>query len=196
MMASLLDKIRMNRNEMKADHEKLMAKMIARQEKIKVIMEASLEMTEATDLEAHPEEIVSDPEHQEVPKEEGAVKTSLTLKKWDRDGHLGTGHRGKPKERNQARTGRGGYWPPPAEGPPAVQKWHGGKGHVVRKNQTRDKVVPGIPKGRTLREVATDAPRKQHWIKNRDFKEKLPLGSERISNGIYRKTLAWRTRRK
>lgn len=38
------------------DHEKLMLIMKAGQEKIEDMMEASLEKTEATDLEANPEE--------------------------------------------------------------------------------------------------------------------------------------------
>jgi hypothetical protein len=32
-------------------------------------------------------------------------------------------------------------------------------------------------------------PEDSHCIRNRDFKEQLPLGSERTSGGIYRKAL-------
>jgi hypothetical protein len=39
------------------------------------MMEACLEKLEATDMEANPEELESESEHQEVPKEEAPVKT-------------------------------------------------------------------------------------------------------------------------
>jgi hypothetical protein len=53
------------------------------------MIEACLEKTEATDLEANPEEIESKLEHQEVPKEEDTG----ALKEWYGDQHLATGRR-------------------------------------------------------------------------------------------------------
>jgi hypothetical protein len=47
-------------------------------------MEACLGKTEATDLEANPEEIQSKAVHREVPNEEATVKSSGALKKWHR----------------------------------------------------------------------------------------------------------------
>jgi hypothetical protein len=60
-----------------AHHERMMARMDSQLEK----MEACLGKTEATDLKANPEEIESEVEHEEVPKEESAVETFGALKK-------------------------------------------------------------------------------------------------------------------
>jgi hypothetical protein len=51
-------------------------------------MEACLGKTETMDLEANPEEIESDAVHEEVPKEEAAMKTVRALKKRYGDRHL------------------------------------------------------------------------------------------------------------
>jgi hypothetical protein len=56
-------------------------------------MEFCLEKTEATDLEANPEEIESDLEHEEVPIEEAAVETSGALKERYGDWHLAVRYR-------------------------------------------------------------------------------------------------------
>jgi DNA-binding GntR family transcriptional regulator len=61
-------------------HEKLRAIMRSDKEKMEDMMEAYLENTEATNLEANPEEIESESEHQEVLKEEGAMETTEGLK--------------------------------------------------------------------------------------------------------------------
>jgi hypothetical protein len=45
-------------------------------------MEACLEKTEAMDLEANPEEIECELEHQEAPSEEAAVEPFGALKEW------------------------------------------------------------------------------------------------------------------
>jgi hypothetical protein len=50
-------------------HERMMARMDSQLQK----METCREKTNATDLEANPEEIESEVEHEEVPKEEAAV---------------------------------------------------------------------------------------------------------------------------
>jgi hypothetical protein len=62
-----------------ANHEKVMMVLKASQEEIEAIMEACLEMTEATDLEANSKEIEFESEHQEAPKEEAAVETIRAL---------------------------------------------------------------------------------------------------------------------
>jgi hypothetical protein len=54
---------------MEAHHERMMTKTDSQLEKMK----ACLGKTEAADLEANPEEIESEAEHEEVPKEEAAV---------------------------------------------------------------------------------------------------------------------------
>jgi hypothetical protein len=55
--------------KMDSHHEKLMLIMKAGKRKIEPMMEACLEKTEATDLEANPEEIESESGHQEVLKD-------------------------------------------------------------------------------------------------------------------------------
>jgi hypothetical protein len=56
------------------------------------LMDASLEKMEATDLEANPEELKSVVEHQEVPKEEAAVKTVRAQKEQYGNQHLAVWH--------------------------------------------------------------------------------------------------------
>jgi hypothetical protein len=50
-----------------------------------------LEKMEATDLKANPEEMKSESEHWEVPKEDAIVKPVQGWKKWHRDRHLAAG---------------------------------------------------------------------------------------------------------
>jgi hypothetical protein len=57
------------------------------------MMEACLEKTEATDLEANKEEIESELEHQEVPKGEAAKKTIGALEDRCVDRYLDLGRR-------------------------------------------------------------------------------------------------------
>jgi hypothetical protein len=54
--------------------------MKANQKNIEAMMETCLEKTEATDLEANPQEMKSIKEQQEVPNEEGEVETVRALK--------------------------------------------------------------------------------------------------------------------
>jgi hypothetical protein len=53
-----------------AHHKRMMTRMDSKLEK----MEACLGKTEATDLEANPEEMESEAEHEVVPKEEAALE--------------------------------------------------------------------------------------------------------------------------
>jgi hypothetical protein len=68
--------------------EEMLAKMEANQDRMMVEMDSQLQkmdaclgQTEATDLEANPEEIRSDAVHEEVPKENAVVKTIRAQKK-------------------------------------------------------------------------------------------------------------------
>jgi hypothetical protein len=122
-------------------------------------LEASLGKTEATDLEANPEEIESEAEHEEVPKEEAAVKTGRALKERHGDGHLAVSRRGKPKKRTQG-NGRS------RKKLAVARRWmtrrarvtrrkgHGHTGPTVkekqRKMQTRENVARGTSKRRTF----------------------------------------------
>jgi hypothetical protein len=49
-------------------------------------------------LEASPEKMESEVEHQEVPTEEAAVKSSGTMEKQNKGRHLAAGRPGEPKE--------------------------------------------------------------------------------------------------
>jgi hypothetical protein len=86
MMAQLLAELRTNRAEMKAGYEEMTAKLEARDER----MTACLGKTEATDLEASPEDKESEAEHEKVPTD-AAVKPFGTKKKRHRDRHLAVG---------------------------------------------------------------------------------------------------------
>jgi hypothetical protein len=83
MLAKMDDKTDTKQERLEANmeshHEKFMAITKAIQEKVEAMMGAYLEKTEATDLEENPEEIKSIVEHQEVPKEDVAVKTIRAL---------------------------------------------------------------------------------------------------------------------
>jgi hypothetical protein len=52
-------------------------------------------------LEADPEEIESEAEHAEVPKEEATVENFWALQEQYRDRHLAVRRRGQPKKRTQ-----------------------------------------------------------------------------------------------
>jgi hypothetical protein len=71
-----------------AHHKRMMARMDSQLQK----MEACLGKMEAT------EELESEAEHEEVPKEEAAVETFGALKKWYGDWHLAVRRCGQPKK--------------------------------------------------------------------------------------------------
>jgi hypothetical protein len=82
-------------------HEKLITK--AGKEKIQAMRDACLEKTEAcleskepTSLEIEPVAV-----HEDVPKEEAAVKTFGAVKRWHGDRHLAVRRRGQPKKPTQ-----------------------------------------------------------------------------------------------
>jgi hypothetical protein len=81
-----------------AHHERMTAKMDTQLKKI----EACLEKAEAKVLEANPEEIDSESEHQEVPKGQVAVDTVEALENRFGDWHLAVGHRRQPNKRTQS----------------------------------------------------------------------------------------------
>jgi hypothetical protein len=56
------------------------------------------EKMEATDLKASPEEMKSESEHLEVPKDDAVVKPVKGQKKRHRDWHQAAGRHGEPKE--------------------------------------------------------------------------------------------------
>jgi hypothetical protein len=76
---------------METNREKMVAKLDAHHERMMARMNSQLENTEATDLEANPEEIQSKTEREEVPKEEAAVETFGALKEQYGEQHLVVG---------------------------------------------------------------------------------------------------------
>jgi hypothetical protein len=89
--------------ELDAHHKRMTAKMKAHHEERMAVMRADRGESKAypEKREAIPEEIESESEHQEVPKEEAAVKSFGALKKQHGDRNLSVGRRQKPKERTQ-----------------------------------------------------------------------------------------------
>jgi hypothetical protein len=175
--------------EMKADRKEMLAKTDAHHvwteanQANREAMKVCLGTTEATDMEANPEE----KEHREVPMEDAAVKSSGALKQRHRSQHLAARRRGKPQERTQGKDGfrkklaaarRGTR----REG--VTQR----KGNAVRKNRTRCNVEQGSRKEWTFGKRHRTKPKGSHGVKNRDAKEQLRLRSERTSGGIFGKT--------
>jgi hypothetical protein len=111
---------------------------------------------EATDLEANPEEIESEAEHQEAPKEEAAVETFGALKERYGEQHLAIRHCGQLKKWTQGSDGSQKKLATACRGMtchaiPAQHKGHCHQGHG------RDNAVPRTQEGWTFR--------KRHWVK-------------------------------
>jgi hypothetical protein len=58
-----------------------------------------------------------------------------------------------------------------------------------RKGQSKDNVVQETQKEQMFRKRLQEKPEGSHGIRDQEFEEKLRLGSERTSGGIYRKTI-------
>jgi hypothetical protein len=89
-LKTLKEKLVARNAELDAHHERMMA---------------CLGKTDVTDLKANPEEMQSESEHREVPKEYAAVKPVRGRKKRHRGRHLAAGRRGEPKELAQGDCG-------------------------------------------------------------------------------------------
>jgi hypothetical protein len=96
-----IEDIKSNEARTESNHEEMIAKLDAFHER----MMASLGKTEATDLEANPEEMQPEAMHREVPKKEAAAKYSGAVKKRHRGQHLAAGPRGQPEERTRGNFG-------------------------------------------------------------------------------------------
>jgi hypothetical protein len=203
------ENLRKMREEIKSGQAEMKATINAIQEKMNVWVAemkdgreertALQETTEAylDSREPNPEEIQSGAEHREAPKEHAAVKPVGGLRKRHRGRPLGAGRRGQPEERTR---GNCGSWKKlvaagrniTCRAGVARRKGCGHEGPSVeqgrRKNQTRDKIVRGTRKGRTLGRRQLTSQEGIKGTRNRDFQEQLRLGSERTYSGIYRKT--------
>jgi hypothetical protein len=93
----------------KTNHEELMTTIKASHERIETLIDVSQEATEAYPeiVEVNPAEMESEAVHEEISKEEAAVKSFGALKKQHGDRHLAVGRCGKLKEQTQ---GKGGSW--------------------------------------------------------------------------------------
>jgi hypothetical protein len=101
MYASLGEEIQSAQVEMRSIINALIADMKDDQRETmscQVMIEACLDSKEL-----NPEDMKSEMEHQEVPMEEAAVKSSRTMKKWHRGQHLAAGRYGEPKELTQGK---------------------------------------------------------------------------------------------
>jgi hypothetical protein len=63
------------------------------------------------------------------------------------------------------------------------------KGHIVRKNQARDKVARGTPKGQTFRKKCQLKPESIKGIRIQGLKKQLYLRSKRTPGSIFGKTI-------
>jgi hypothetical protein len=100
-------------------------------------------------MEANPEEIEFETEHEKVPKEDAAVNPAGALKKRHRGRHPAAGRRGQPKERTRGICGS-------RKKLDAARRWMARRaGEARRKGYGRhgqglDNVARGTPKGRTF----------------------------------------------
>jgi hypothetical protein len=81
--------------------------------------------TAEVSLDTRTKKLEEKSEHQEVPKEEAAVKSSGITKKRPRDRHIAAGQRVKQQSRREESVNPEGSWSPPAGRCLAVQQWHG-----------------------------------------------------------------------
>jgi hypothetical protein len=142
--------------EMRAGHEEMMAMLGAHHERSM----ACLGNTETTD-----EEMDSETGNKEVPKEDAVVKPVEGRKKRQTGRNLAEERRQKPKDgsrRKLAATRRGTN---------RRAKVARRKGNVVGENRTRDNVVRGTPKGRTLERRQRAQEQCDKGIRKRDVKE-------------------------
>jgi hypothetical protein len=143
-------------------------------------MESCLVKTEATYLEANPEETGSDAEHKEVPEEDVAVKPVGVLKMQHGYQNLVTERCQKSKKRTQ---GNVGSWKKLA----AACRWI--TCHAIpaqHKEQCQDSVARGAPKGRMLQRTQQTCQEGSNGIRNRGVKEQLRLWKEKTTGNCIR----------
>jgi hypothetical protein len=176
LLKAMEDKMDENLKEMvavmTASHKEMLAKVEAKQVRMMARMdywlekiEACLGKTEATNLDANPEEIESKAMHEEVPKEEAAVKPVKALKKWHGDRNLAIGRRQQPKKRSQ---GSGGFHKKLATACRLMTRragtaWH--MGHC-RQGQGQNSVARGASKGQTFGKKRRGQPECNNRIKD------------------------------
>jgi hypothetical protein len=123
----MLAKMDAHHTRTEANYEDMMAKLDAHQERIKASVNAWRKEMKANRgaTEANPDEMKSVMVHEEVPKEEAAVKSLEALKKSRGYRYLAVGRCGEPQEWTQGKDGSRRELA--AERRPAVQEWHGAR---------------------------------------------------------------------
>jgi hypothetical protein len=204
LRSTLISRMDIHLARTEANQEEIIVKMDTHQESMRAsinawrkettacqeAMEACLDSKEPTSLE-----VVSEVEHEEVPKEEAAVKTVGALKKRHLDRHLAIGHRGQPKKQTQ---GNGGSWKKLAiicrkMTHQAGVTWHKGRGHKGptveqrrRKNWTTENFTRGTPKARTFGKKRRVPPECNNDIRDRGTIRQLHLRLETTTGNSIR----------
>jgi hypothetical protein len=140
-------------------------------------MEACLESKEPTS-----EEIESEAEHEEVPKEEAAAETFGALKKWHGDQHLAvkvlwSGEEMDPRQ-----------WWAPEEAGSHLQRDEPPCYPCMAQGTSQDNVARGAPKGQTFRKRHQAKPEGITGIRNQGSRQEPCLGSRATFSRIFRKT--------
>jgi hypothetical protein len=128
-------------------------------------------------LEAIPEDIESESDHQEILKEEAAVKPFGALKKRHGDWNLSVGRRQKPKERSQDNGGSRNKLAAACKGTTCRAGVARNKGHS-RQRQGQDDKVQGTSKWRTLGTRRREQPECNNGISERGLEQQVPLRSK------------------
>jgi hypothetical protein len=164
-------------------HEEMMAKLEANMNAWREEMKADREARKPTDLEANREEIQSEAEHQEVPKEHAAVGG---LRKRCRGRNLAAERRQKSKERTRVNCGSRRKLA--AAGLKMTHRAEVArrKGNFVGNNRTRDSVVRGTLKRRTFGRRRGPKTERKYGIRNTRLRQQLQ--SQRKLVRINRKT--------
>jgi hypothetical protein len=123
--------------------------------------------------EPNPEETQSEAVHREVPKEGAAAKSSGALRKRHGSRKPATGSRRKPKERPRGNCGSRKKLSAAGRKMTRRAGVARRKEHVVRKNQTRNNVARGAPRGRTFGRRRQPKPERKNWIRYRGLRQQL-----------------------
>jgi hypothetical protein len=174
-----------HREEIKAMHEEKMAKLDAHHER----MVACLGKTGSMDFEANPEEMQSETVHQKTPKKEAAAKSSGALKKRHRFRHIAAGRRGQPEERTRGHFGSRKKLATTGRKMTCLSGVAWRKVHIVRKDETRERISKETPKGRMFGKKCRPKPESIKGIRIQDLKKQLYMRRERTPGRIFEKTI-------
>jgi hypothetical protein len=188
------------KEEIRADQEYLkeetLTKLHSHHEGMMARTDSQPEKMEATDFEANSDEIESESEHEEVPKEEAAVESTGALEDRYGDRNLAAGRHRQPKKRTQ---GGGGLRKKLAtvrrrmtrRAVPARRKGRIHKEPWVemrkQKNQMRDDFVRGTPKGPKFKKTNRPQKKCNNVIRKGGSRWQLRLRNERANPQQYQR---------